>query len=304
MRLNLRQIEVFRAIMQTGSISRAAGLLNVSQPAVSRLLSYTEQRLGLKLFERIKGRLYPTPEAKRLFVEVNLVYQGVQRVNEVAEDLIEHRMGHLRLACVPSLGQGLLPHAIARFLAKYPDVRVSLFTMRPHVLINALLTQQADLALVFLTDPHPSIEATQIYGNRLVAALPANHPLTARNVVSLEDLAAEKFIGYSHDTQIGQFMRQLFADAGLTIRPAVEVQQVDIACAMVQTGIGVALIDEITPLAPVWTRVVVRPVENAVDTPVNLLRATFEPMSRIGQAFIDVLQDMKKDWSSLRSPTF
>ncbi|CAJ3076526.1 LysR family transcriptional regulator [Burkholderia pseudomallei] len=63
MRLNLRQIEVFRAIMLTGSISGAAKLLHVSQPAVSRLISYAEQRLGLALFERIKGRLYPTPEA-------------------------------------------------------------------------------------------------------------------------------------------------------------------------------------------------------------------------------------------------
>lgn len=303
MRLNLRQIEVFRAIMQAGSISRAARLLNVSQPAVSRLLAYTEQRLGLKLFERIKGRLYPTPEAKRLFVEVNHVYQGVQRVNEVAQDLIEHGMGHLRVACVPSLGQGLLPHAIARYLQSYPDVKVSLLTMRPHVLVNALLTQQADLALVFLTDSHPSIESTPLYQNRMVAALPANHPLTARNIVSLADLAATSFIGYSADTQIGQFMRQLFADEGLTLRPTVEVQQVDIACAMVQSGIGVALIDELTPLAPVWTRVVVRPIAHTVDAPVSIVRATFEPISRLGQSFIDVLQDMKKDWDSLRPPS-
>src|SRR5471032_3000145 len=88
MKLNLRQIEVFRAIMLSGSISGASKLLYVSQPAVSRLISYTEQRLGLMLFQRIKGRLYPTPEARRLFTEVNVVYQGVQRVNEVADDLI------------------------------------------------------------------------------------------------------------------------------------------------------------------------------------------------------------------------
>ncbi|NOJ99318.1 LysR family transcriptional regulator, partial [Corallococcus coralloides] len=69
MRLNLKQIEVFRAIMLTGSISGAAKLLHVSQPAVSRLIGYTEQRLGLSLFERIKGRLYPTPEARHLFIE-------------------------------------------------------------------------------------------------------------------------------------------------------------------------------------------------------------------------------------------
>ena len=113
MRINLRQIEVFRAIMLTSSISGAAKLLHVSQPAVSRLLSYTEQRLGLKLFERIKGRLYPTPEAKRLFTEVNAVYQGVQRVNEVADDLIQQRAGHpsRKSGRTPDCSKGLRPTA-------------------------------------------------------------------------------------------------------------------------------------------------------------------------------------------------
>ena len=98
MKLNLRQIEVFRAIMISGSISGASKLLFVSQPAVSRLIAYTEQRLGLMLFERIKGRLSPTPEARRLFVEVTALYQNVQRVNEVADNLAENREGQLRLS--------------------------------------------------------------------------------------------------------------------------------------------------------------------------------------------------------------
>ena len=115
MKLNLRQIEVFRAIMLSGSISGASKLLYVSQPAVSRLIAYTEQRLGLQLFERIKGRLYPTPEARRLFEEVSTLYQSVQRVNEVAENLAHNREGHIRIACSPSIGQSLMPLAVAHF---------------------------------------------------------------------------------------------------------------------------------------------------------------------------------------------
>ena len=87
MALNLRQIEVFRAIMITGSISGAARFLSVSQPAISRLLAYTEDRLALRLFERVRGRVQPTPEAKRLFREVEHIHEGVTRVNELAEEL-------------------------------------------------------------------------------------------------------------------------------------------------------------------------------------------------------------------------
>ena len=98
MALNLRQIEVFRAVMITGSIRGASELLFVSQPAVSRLLAHTELRVGFALFQRVKGRLYATPEAKKLFREVESVYAGVQRVNQLARDLGEHREGILNVA--------------------------------------------------------------------------------------------------------------------------------------------------------------------------------------------------------------
>ena len=115
MQLNLRQIEVFRAVMTTGSISGAAKLLFVSQPAVSRLLSHTEQRLGFALFERIKGRLYPTPESRQLFREVETVYAGVRRVGELASELSERRSGILHLVSSPSIGHMLVSLTISRF---------------------------------------------------------------------------------------------------------------------------------------------------------------------------------------------
>lgn len=288
-RFNLRQIEVFRSIMVTGSISRAAKLLNVSQPAISRMLSYLEQRLGLQLFERIKGRLYPTPEAKRLLPEVNTVYQGVQRVNEVAEELIEHRLGHLRVACSPSLGQGLLPRAVALFLQQHPDARVSIFTLFPQVLTQALLTQQVDLGVVLLPEPHPNILSQVLCRNELVVALPADHPLASRSTVNLADLAAESVIGYGSDMPIGALVRQLFTQAGLNVRPKVDAQQVHVACSLVQHGVGIALIDRITTAGPVWSRVVIRPLAETIDIPIHIQRPAFEPLSRLGRAFVETL---------------
>ena len=91
--MNLRQIEVFRAIMLAGSITDAARLLHVSQPGISRMLGHIELQLGLRLFERRRGRLHPTPEAQALYAEVDRVYQGVQRVDEKARDLREGNQG-------------------------------------------------------------------------------------------------------------------------------------------------------------------------------------------------------------------
>jgi DNA-binding transcriptional LysR family regulator len=295
----LRQIEVFRAIMLTGSISGAAKLLTISQPAVSRLISYTEQRLGLSLFERIKGRLYATPEARRLFIEATLVYEGVNRFNAVADDLIEHRLGHLRLACSPSLGQWLIPNAIAAFCRLYPDARIILYTQLPEQLLQSVLTQQVELGIAFLQETHPNLQIQPLYENRIVAALPADHPLASREVLAVSDLTDHVFIGYGSDIPFGQLVRKLFQKAGCALQIAIEVQQAHVARALVQAGAGIALIDEMTANGPDCSNVVIRPIVPTVTAPVSLVQKNLEPLSRTAQEFIKTVAAMR---AALQNP--
>ena len=85
--MNLRQIEVFRAVMLAGSVTDAARMLHVSQPGISRMLGHIELQLGVRLFERGRGKLRPTPEAHALYAEVEQVYRGVQRIDDRARGL-------------------------------------------------------------------------------------------------------------------------------------------------------------------------------------------------------------------------
>lgn len=292
MKLNLRQIEVFRAIMLSGSISGASKLLFVSQPAVSRLIAYTEQRLGLMLFQRIKGRLYPTPEARRLFVEVTALYQNVQRVNEVADNLAENREGQLRLSCSPSLGQSLLPRAIAQFRRQFPEVRIVLQTLIPSVMLQSLLTQQVELGVAYMPVDHPSLAWQPLYENRIVAVLPKGHALAGRKQVTVKDLVDEPLIGYSADIPFGMLINKLFGGGDAQPEPRIEVQQAHVACALVQAGAGVALVDEITVAGPIWSDVVTVPIVGTVNAPVNVFHLQLQPLSRLAQAFIQVLHTM------------
>ncbi|WP_050464666.1 LysR family transcriptional regulator [Herbaspirillum autotrophicum] len=292
MKLNLRQIEVFRAIMLSGSISGASKLLYVSQPAVSRLISYTEQRLGLMLFQRIKGRLYPTPEARRLFEEVSAVYQSVQRVNEVAENLAENRIGQLRIASSPNIGQSLMPRAVAIFCERYPEVRIVLHTLIPSAMLQGLLTQQVELGVTYMPVAHPSLDIRPLYKNPIVAVLPLNHRLAGRKEVKVHDLIDEPFVGYSSDIPFGQLVQQIFGAEEHQPVPRVEVQQAHVACAMVQAGVGVALVDEVTIKGPIWSKVVAIPVAPAVNAPINVFNLQLEPLSRLAQEFVTVLESL------------
>ena len=125
-KLNYRQTEMLWAIVMAGSISGAARLLNISQPAVSRMLAQTEKSLGLTLFERVRGRLRPTPQVHSLFEEIEKTQRMMQRVNDLADALSEHGTGVLRLASIPSLAQFLVPRAVARFQQRHPELLLRL----------------------------------------------------------------------------------------------------------------------------------------------------------------------------------
>lgn len=278
--------------MLTNSVSGAAKLLYVSQPAVSRLIAYTEQRLGLRLFDRVKGRLYPTPDAKRLLVEVNAVYQTVQRVNDVAEDLIRNRVSHLSIASSSNLGQSVLPLAIRQFSSQCPDVRIVLLTSTPNAMLQSVLTQQVELGIAYLPVSHPNVQSELLYENRIVAALPAGHPLAARERLTVSELAGEPLIGYFGDIPFGDLVRQLFTGIQDEPRPCVEVQQVHVALALVAAGVGVALVDELSLSAGGRPGIVMRPVDPVIAAPVQLFWRMYEPLSHVAQSFVDILKQL------------
>ena len=288
---NLRQIEIFRAVMTTGTISGASQLLFVSQPAVSRLLSHTEQRVGFALFERIKGRLYATPEAKKLFHEVEAVYHAVQRVNELAADLVKNRSGILNIVSSLSLGQVLIPRAIAQFRALHPDVKLTFQCLNYPHLRERLLNHQADLGVIFLPMEHPNLTSTPLCRNRLVCILPVGHELTRLDTLSLADLRPFPLISYEKETPFGVIVENMYRDAGETMNSPIQVGSPQNAGALVVMGAGIALVDEFSVRGLAESRqVVVRQVENAPILQANLVHTRFDPMSQLTQAFITQLQ--------------
>jgi DNA-binding transcriptional LysR family regulator len=257
--VNLRQIEVFRAIMLTGGISDAARALNVSQPNVSRLIRHTEDRLGIKLFERIKGRLYPTAEALTLYEEVEKAYLGIRLVHDMAQDLALSRTGRLRLVCSPSLGLALVPNAITAFRAERPGLRIGLEILPQAALIERVLTHQADLGISMFPSDHPNLLVETLCRGRLVCVLPQGHALAAKPVVTPSDIAGHALISYDRDTPQGQLIEQAFAGEQVPRDIAIEVRFGHTACSLVLAGAGVALVDEFSVTGGIFPGLVVRP---------------------------------------------
>ncbi|CAM3920124.1 LysR family transcriptional regulator [Bordetella muralis] len=304
MKLNIRQIEVFRAVMITGSIRGASEMLFVSQPAVSRLLSHTEQRIGFPLFNRIRGRLQATLEAKKLFHEVEVVYEGVQRVNDMARELFEHQEGILNIVASPSLGQMLIPVAIASYRHTHPHVKLTFHYLNHNPLTERLLKRQADLAVTILPIKHPSLEQEEIARAQLVCICPYNHPLSRRAVLEIKDLLAYPFISYEKSSPFGRMVQGMFEESELPLRPVVEVGSPQNACALVQAGAGIALVDQFSARSWSASRFVTRPIAESPTLRAHLVRLRDEPVSQLSQSFIDTLKDVirKEGHSGIEIP--
>lgn len=300
--MNLRQIEVFRAVMVAGSISGAAELLRVSQPAVSQVLRHTEDQLRLSLFERIRGRLRPTAAAHALYAEVCEVYSGIERVRNLAESLLRSASGSLHIAASPSLGRTLLPMALARFREICPGVHIGFETLSYKSIVAKLLSHKADLAVVVGHKDQPSLNARRLCRVKLVCALPHGHPLATRNAVGPEDLRPYPLISFNTESFIGRMIDGAFSSVGLKRNIAIEVPFGETARSLVRNNVGVAVLDELTVSGVPATELAIRPFVPETATDVTVVRPNEQQRGGNAGVFTGILNEVAAGLTSQTIP--
>lgn len=247
--MNLRQIEVFRAVMLAGSVTDAARLLHVSQPGISRMMAHIELQLGLQLFERKKGRLLPTPEAQALYAEVSQVYGGIQRVTERAAELKSGARLSLRVLASPSTAIVAVPRAVAKLVSEYPAAKVFVETLPTREMVSRLTSREADVAISTVPLDNALLTSRLLGHWRLVCVFPKGHRLSAKRSLHPRDVLKEQLISFNRDTPQGRAIASWAASTKLDVRSSVEVRSGQMACALAASGGGVAIVDELTAQA-------------------------------------------------------
>jgi len=255
--LTLRQIEVVRAVMITGTISGAAELLNVSAPGISRLVKHTEESLGIRLFERKAGLFIPSIEASKVFDQVSEVYKNVENLQAAVNDLQRGEDVGLSFASAPSIAQFIAARALQRVRTRYPDLFVDLNILKIEETADYLLLERGEFVIMSTEVQNAAIENEKIAQGRLVVILPEGHALAAKESVSIQDLMNEELIGVGPDDPYGRLLAQPFTEAGLTPRHSMRGRFAQTVVSLVRHGMGVALIDEFS-VAEVYMPGVVR----------------------------------------------
>ena len=146
--INLRQVEAFKAVIENGTVSRAAEMLNISQPAVSKLIAHLEEDTGLKLFDRVKGRLAPTARGMRLYEEIDRIFAGIRQVENAVDTIRREQEGQLMIGVMPALSGPFIQQATMSFLQGRPGVFCSVQSRSSQWIVDWLVTRKLDVGLI------------------------------------------------------------------------------------------------------------------------------------------------------------
>ncbi len=289
--LSLRQIEVFHAVMVSGSVSGAARMLNVSQPGLSRLIKYMESRVGFRLFERRAGRLAATPEAHRLFLEVDLIYQRVGGLDQSIRRIAGGEGHELAVGASPSVGRSLVPRALAELAGAMPGVTARLEILPMNQVQDYLLAGATEQVVTIFPFEHPLVESETIGAGRLVCAFRRDHPLAERTEIGVEDIAAHGIVAFEPGSPHARMIDALFARAGVTPRIAGKVRFAQTACALAESGLGVALVDAFTVMGKAFPDLAVRPIAGGGLFHVEIHRHRHLAVSAVASRFSIALKE-------------
>lgn len=292
--MNLRQLEILRAVVRHRTTVAAASELALSQPAISNALKSMEARAGFALFERVNNRLFPTAEAMTLYKESEAIFALHAKLESRVRDLRDNRAGHLGLVATPPLAYSVIPPALKHFLGERPRTRIFFDVRRYEGILDGLQSGVAELGFALGFTHHPGIAREEVHRGAMVCAMTPDHPLANRDSISAGDLVGLPMIGLERGTRLGEAVRESFAADGAPYQPSVEVRYCNTACALAAAGVGAAVVDPFSPRQTGPRELVVRPFAPHTPAVAYMLWSEARPLSRLARAFLDEVRSASR----------
>ncbi|MBU6494269.1 MAG: LysR family transcriptional regulator [Burkholderiales bacterium] len=288
--MKIRQLEAFHALMLRQTVTRAAQMLHISQPAVTRLINDLEADVGFPLFDRANGRLHPTPEGQALFEEVERSFAGMERIAQTAEQIKSLRRGSLHIAGAPAIALEFLPTALTGFLREHPGIDTTLLIHSSRTVVDLVVGRRCDVGFIAHPLTHPGAHVQLIVKAPMRCVLPLGHRLAERPVITPEDLHGESFVSFPKEFDGRVAIDREFAARRIDRVITSESQLSATLCVLVQHGAGVALIDPITARYAAG-RVVVKPFIPEICSEYSLVVSNQWPLSQLAGAFVDYAKE-------------
>jgi DNA-binding transcriptional LysR family regulator len=289
--LSQRQIEVFRAVMLSRSVTKAAEELRSSQPTTSRILADLERAVGFKLFVRDRKRMVPTHDGMALFEEVQLHFVGLDRIARAATRIEQFDNRILRIATIPSVSFGLLPLAVAPFRRQFPAARIAIEVHTYESVVHNVMASQCDIGFTAYRPARSGVHVEHILTAEAVCIVPSKSPLAAKEQINARDLADMPFVSLESKAPSRERIDALFARSKVSRQLVLETQNGGVICALVKCGAGIAVIDPLSAYSFHDPDLAVRQFRPRIDFEFYALWRSDTPLSRFASAFLDQVQE-------------
>jgi DNA-binding transcriptional LysR family regulator len=239
--IRLRLLQAMEAVVSTGSVTRAAAGIGVTQPAMSRMITDLEDDVGSKLFVRARGRFELTAQGQRFYPEAMKALAAIQDVDHLARELRSDDKRRIRVIAMPGLPSGIVPSTVAAFAPLHPGVKVTLQSAYRTAMEAAVAAGNFDFALATLPISVPAAHITKLATRPAVCLVPREHRLAARPIIGPEDLRGVPFISQARDALVRRHVDLLFERLAIRRRLDYEAQDRDVLLDMVAAGLGVTI---------------------------------------------------------------
>lgn len=293
---DLNDLQAFRAVVELGSFRKAADSINISQPALSRRIDKLEEALGVRLFERTTrsvslttvGRVF-APSAEQLLDDLDVALLGIR-------DVASSRLGHVTIACVPSVAYYFLPSVIARYRTRYPKIRVKLLDSSANEVLGAVISGEADFGVSFVGSQETEVEFNVLLQERFVAACRRDHPLARKKRVSWSELYEHEYVSVDKTSGNRLLLDQALTGVGPRVPSVCETRHVTTMLGLVEAGLGVAAVPSMampSPDHPVLTSVPL--VDPVVTRRVGIVKRRGRQLTPAALAFEQTIIGSKRN---------
>ncbi len=290
--MNFRSLAAFRAVMEFGTVTEAAAQLNITQPAMSRLISALETELDIKLFHRRKKRLIPTSEAEIFFHVAQRTLAAVDELPSLVQDIRAHAGARLRVVAMPRVAESILIPALNRFSIKYPRINHTVEILSRVDMERWVSQQHFDVGLGALPTVHSALTSEELCRVPAVAVMSPDHRFAGRKSIQVGELIGEPLIASMPGTMIRRNMDSIFENAGISPQIRTECGSGALACRLAAAGAGITICDAMTPKSVVGPRMAQVEIEPRFEMAFGILYPANSTPEAVTEEFTSILKEV------------
>src|ERR671913_2200577 len=246
MQFDLTDLNLFRHVVDAGSITRGAGRARLALAAASTRIRNMEKSLGAPLLVRTRQGVVPTPAGRTLLQHARALLAQSERLKEDLAAFAGGLAGQIRLLSNTNALAEFLPEALGAFLAAHPQVSIDLEERLSDEIVGLIAEGVGDIGIVAGTVDTGQLETYPFRSDRFVLVVPQDHVLASRPGISFTEVLEHDFVGLDRASALQRFLAGKASRTGKPIRLRVQLRSFDAVCRMVEAGVGLGIVPETT----------------------------------------------------------